>query len=99
MNEQANNNQTKRFRFTPEITLGNVLQLFSIVAAVIGLWINMDKRISAVELRESYAVEERHDLKKSLATLAENQAVMARTVDRMSIVFDQHTKGAGNLGQ
>ena len=43
----------KKFRFIPEITLGNVLQLVSIAAAVIGLWVNMDKRISAVELRES----------------------------------------------
>ena len=91
MNEQIQN--PKRIRFTPEITLGNVLQLLSIAAAVVGLWINMDKRISAMEVRENYAIEERHDLKKSLATLAENQAVLARTVDRISILFEQHTKG------
>ena len=92
MTEQIHN-QIKRFRFTPEITLGNVLQLFSIVAGVVGLWLNMDKRISAVELREHYAIEERHDMKRSLATLADNQAVMARTVDRISILFDQDAKG------
>ena len=92
MTEQIHN-QIKRFRFTPEITLGNVLQLFSIVAGVVGLWLNMDKRISAVELRENYAIEERHDMKRSLATLADSQAVMARTMDRISILFDQHTKG------
>ena len=85
--------QMKRFRFTPEVTLGNVLQLLSLAAAVVGLWVNLDKRISAVEVRESYAVEERRDLKKSLATLAENQAVLARTVDRISILFEQHNKG------
>ncbi len=82
----------KKFRFVPEVTLGNVLQLLSIAAAVIALWVNMDKRITAVEMRESYAIEERRDLKKSLATLAENQAVMARTVDRISILFEQHAK-------
>ena len=82
----------RKVRFIPEITLGNLLQLLSLAAAVIGLWISMDKRIAAVELRESYAVEERRDLKKSLATLAENQAVMARTVDRISILFEQHDK-------
>ena len=47
---------------------------------------------AAVEMQESYAIEERHDLKKSLATLAENQAVLARTVDRISILFEQHAK-------
>ena len=52
----------------------------------------MNTRISAVELRESYSIEERRDMKKSLSTLAENQAVMARTVDRISILFDQHAK-------
>ncbi len=82
----------KRFRFVPEITLGNVLQLLMLAAAVIGLWMNMDRRISSVELRESYAVEERRDLKKSLATLADNQALLTRTVDRMSIMFETHTK-------
>ena len=91
MTEQIQN--LKKFRFIPEITLGNVLQLFSIAAAVIGLWVNMDRRISAVELRESFAVEERRDLKKSLATLADNQAVLTRTVDRISIMFETKTKG------
>ena len=91
MNEQIQN--PKRIRFTPEITLGNVLQLLSIAAAVIGMWVNMDKRISAMEVRENYAVEERHDLKTSINTLTENQAVMARTVDRISILLDQRTKG------
>jgi len=91
MNE-PNNNQQKRIRFTPEITLGNLLQLLSIAAAVVGLWINMDKRISAMEVRENYAVEERHDLKVSINSLTENQAVMARTLDRISILFEQHTK-------
>ena len=91
MNEQ-NNNQQKRIRFTPEVTLGNVLQLLSIAAAVVGLWINMDKRISAMEVRENYAIEERHDLKVSINSLTENQAVMARTLDRISILFEQHTK-------
>jgi hypothetical protein len=91
MNEQANNN-SKRFRFVPEVTLGNVLQLVSIGAAVVGLWINMDKRITAVELRESYSLEERRDMKKSLQTLTETQATLVRTVDRMSILFEQHSK-------
>ena len=90
MTEQIQN--LKRIRFTPEITLGNLLQLLSIAAAVVGLWINMDKRISAMEVRENYAMEERHDLKASIATLSENQAVMARTLDRISILFEQHTK-------
>ena len=46
-----------------------------------------------MELRESYAVEERRDLKKSLATLTETQATLVRTVDRISILFEQHDKG------
>ena len=94
MNEQIQN--PKRIRFTPEVTLGNVLQLLSIAAALIGLWMNMDKRISAMEVRENYAIEERHDLKASIATMTENQAVMARTVDRISILLDQHMKGEAN---
>ena len=91
MSEQANNNP-KRFRFVPEVTLGNVLQLVSIGAAVVGMWVNMDKRITAVELRESYSVEERRDMKKSLGTLADTQATLVRTVDRMSILFEQRNK-------
>jgi len=90
MTEQIQN--LKKFRFVPEITLGNVLQLLTIAAAVVGLWVSLDKRLAAVEMQENYAIEERHDLKKSLATLAENQALLARTVDRISILFDQHTK-------
>ena len=69
-----------------------MLQLLTIAAAVVGLWVSLDKRLAAVEMQENYAIEERHDLKKSLATLAENQAVLARTVDRISILFEQHTK-------
>ena len=90
MSEQASK-ESKRFRFVPEVTLGNVLQLVSIGAAVVGLWVNMDKRISAVELREGVAMEDRRDMKRSLQTLTETQATLARTVDRMSILFEQHT--------
>ena len=97
MTEQIQN--LKRFRFIPEVTLGNILQLLTIAAAVVGLWVSLDKRLAAVEMQESYALEERHDLKKSLATLAENQALLARTVDRISILFEQHTKGASGAGQ
>ena len=93
MNGEARNGETKRLRFVPEITLGNILQLLSIGAAVVGMWVNIDKRISAIELREGYAAEERRDLKKSMATLVENQAVLARTVDRISILFEQRGKG------
>jgi len=92
MSEQVIN-PSKRFRFIPEITLGNALQLLSFAAAVVGLWVSLDKRLSAVELRESYAVEERREMKRSLATIAETQATMARTVDRISILFEQHDKG------
>lgn len=91
MTEQAGN--SRKVRFIPEITLGNVLQLLSLAAAVVGLWFNLDKRISAVELCESYAAKERGDLKKSLGTLAENQALLARTVDRLSILMEQRDKG------
>ena len=98
MSEQAINN-SKRFRFVPEITLGNVLQLVSIGAAVVGMWVNMDKRITAVELRESYSLEERRDMKKSIATLAETQATLVRTVDRMTILFEQRSKVASRTGE
>ena len=97
MNETIQN--PKKIRFTPEITLGNVLQLLSIAAAVVGLWINMDKRISAMEVRENYAMEERHDLKTSIASLTESQSLMARTLDRISILLDEHMKGGSHAGQ
>ena len=85
--------QIKRFRFTPEITLGNALQLLSLAAAVVGLWMNLDKRVSAVEVRVNYAIAEQRELKRSLTTLVENQAVLARTVDRLSIILETQSKG------
>jgi len=88
------NGSVRLFRFNREVTLGNLLQLASFVVALVAMWTSMDKRLTAVEMRESFAVEERRDLKRSMATLAENQAVLARTVDRMSIVFDERTKVA-----
>ena len=83
------NNGARQLRFNPEITLGNILQLVSMAAALVTLWTSMDKRITAVELRESYAVEERRDLKRSMATMAESQALLTRTVDRISILMEQ----------
>ena len=87
------NNGARQLRFNPEITLGNILQLVSMAAALVTLWTSMDKRITAVELREGFAVEERRDLKTSIATMAESQAVLTRTVDRISIFMEQQ-KGA-----
>ena len=92
MKEETENNGSRLFRFNREITLGNLLQLGSFVVALVAMWTSMDKRLTSVELRESFAAEERRDLKKSLATLVDNQAVLARTVDRMSVVLDEHNK-------
>ena len=87
-----NNLENKKFRFVPEVTLGNVLQLLSLAAAVVALWVSLDKRLSAVEVAETYSVNERIDMKHNLQTLTDNQATMARTVDRISILFEQHAK-------
>ncbi len=94
MKEETEIKDSRLFRFNREITLGNVLQLASFVVALVAMWTSMDKRLIAVELRESFAAEERRDVKKSLTTLVDNQAVLARAVDRMSIVLDEHTKEA-----
>ena len=93
MSATVGDNGVRRVRFVPEVTLGNVLQLLSLAGALVGLWFSMDKRISAVEMRENFAVEERRELKRSLTTIADTQATMARTVDRISILFEQHDKG------
>ncbi len=90
--ETENGGGGRLFRFNREITLGNLLQLASFVIALVAMWTSMDKRLTAVELRETFAAEERRDVKKSLSTLVENEAVLARTVDRISIVLDEHTK-------
>lgn len=95
MKKEPENNGGRLFRFNREITLGNLLQLGSVVVALVAMWTSMDKRLTSVELRESFAAEERRDLKTSLATLADNQGVLARTVDRMSIVLEERRKDAG----
>ena len=92
MKESPESNGGRLFRFNREVTLGNLLQLASFVVALAAMWTSMDKRLTAVELRESFSAEERRDVKKNLGTLAENQAILARTVDRMSIVLEEHTK-------
>lgn len=74
-NGRFENGNGRLFRFNREITLGNLLQLGSFVVALVAMWTSVDKRLTVVELRESFAVEERRDLKKSMATLADNQAV------------------------
>ena len=90
--ERDNNFENKKFRFVPEVTLGNVLQLLSLAAAVVALWVSLDKRISAVEIAESYSLLERSDMKRNLQVLTDSQASIARTVDRISILFEQHAK-------
>jgi hypothetical protein len=94
MKKEPENNGGRLFRFNREITLGNLLQLGSVVVALVAMWTSMDKRLTSVELRESFAAEERRDLKTSLATLADNQGVLARTVDRMSIVLEEARRDA-----
>ena len=88
------NGNGRLFRFNREITLGNLLQLASFVVALAAMWTSMDRRLTAVELREGFAAVERSDLKRSLATLVENQAVLARMVDRMGVVFDERSREA-----
>jgi hypothetical protein len=80
------------FEFRREVTLGNVLQLIGFFAGLVGVWATMDRRLTLVELRGTFAADEAREVRRSLSSLVENQAVLTRAVDRMAIVLDEHTK-------
>ncbi len=81
-----------KFKFNPEVTLGHVLQLGSFCIVLGTMWVNMDKRITSAEMREDFAAEERREFKRSVSTLAENQTLLIRAVDRITILFDERNK-------
>jgi len=56
------------------------------------VWATMDRRLTLVELRGTFAAEEAREVRRSLVSLVENQAVLTRAVDRMAVVLDEHTK-------
>lgn len=88
-----NENQSRGlFRWNPEITLGHLLQIASFAAVLAAMWFNMDKRLTSVEMRQDYTKEERQEIKQTLKSLSENQALLARTVDRLSILFEEKRK-------
>lgn len=87
-------------RFNREVTLGNLLQLGSFVVALFAMWASVDRRLTCVELRGTFATEEGREMRKSISALAENQTAVARAVDRMAVLLDEHTKktrDAGNM--
>ena len=86
------NGHRPRIRFNPEVTLGHVLQLASFFAVVTAMWFNMDKRIASIELRQDFATEERREMKRVLNALSESQVLLTRTVDRVTILFEERNK-------
>ncbi len=78
-----------RIRFNPEVTLGHILQLASLGAVLTTMWFSLDKRVANVELRQDLAGEERREMKRTLSALAENQVLLTRTVDRVSILIEE----------
>jgi hypothetical protein len=69
-----------------------VLQLASFFAVVTAMWFNMDKRIASIELRQDFATEERREMKRVLNALSESQVLLTRTVDRVTILFEERNK-------
>lgn len=84
----------KGVRFVPEVTLGHLLQVLSVAGAVVGLWVGLDKRLTALELHRSFAMDEQRELKRTLTGLAETQAALARSVDRLTGTMDERARGA-----
>ena len=89
-----NKTNLRGVRFVPEVTLGHVLQVLSVAAAVVGLWVNLDKRLTALELHRSFAMDEQKELKRTLTALGETQATLARSVDRLTGMMDERTRAA-----
>ena len=89
-----NKTNLRGVRFVPEVTLGHVLQVLAVAAAVVGLWVNLDKRLTALELHRSFAMDEQKELKRTLTALGETQATLARSVDRLTGMMDERTRAA-----
>ena len=89
-----NKTNLRGVRFVPEVTLGHVLHVLSVAAGVVGLWVGLDKRLTALELHSTFAVDEQKELKRTLTALGETQATLARSVDRLTGMMDERTRAA-----
>ena len=49
---QSEEHPHKKVRFIPEITLGNVLQLFAILAGLVGFMVANEHRMTKMEVRQ-----------------------------------------------
>lgn len=52
---QLSNTHMNKIRFNPEINLGHVLQAVVGISVIMSMFYNMDKRLTVVELKQTYA--------------------------------------------
>ena len=62
-----------KIRFNPEITLGHIIHGLTMLGALVALWLNLNNRVTVVEVKQAYEEQKQQDLARSFEMAVENQ--------------------------
>lgn len=80
------------WRFTPEINLGHIFQIGTLITTIAVFAIRSDRRFTILEIRQDQAAKIIDSLQEQGKIAVENQTALIRAQDRLSVILDAMQK-------
>lgn len=84
--------QNRTWRFTPEINLGHIFQIGTLITTIAVFAIRSDRRFTILEIRQDQAAKIIESLQEQGRIGVENQTALIRAQDRLSVILDAMQK-------
>jgi len=80
------------FKFSREINLGHLLQVGSLIVAIVVFSVATDRRFTMLEIRQSYFEKMVDQLDAQSKSLADNQEALIRNQERTTTILEMMKK-------
>lgn len=84
--------RSRTWRFTPEINLGHIFQIGTLITTIAVFAIRTDRRFTILEIRQDQATKIIDSLQEQSKLSIENQTALIRAQDRLSVILDTMQK-------
>jgi len=79
-----NQHPERKLSFSGQVTLGHIIQMVGGICAAIALYMNMDRRLTAVEIAISYSDKRIAKVENIADKLADNQSAITRVTAKLA---------------
>jgi len=78
----------RSLRFNPEVNLGHLLQIGSLIVAIVVFAVVTDRRFTVLEIKQLYYDKILEEIQVQVKLLSDNQTAVLRNQDKLTLILE-----------